>query len=244
MLYIGRVADPVLLYHASQFASKTGHLYTHHQNQLNSVLRTKVDKPQLTFLSTNSQSYVLEAFCDASTAQKGESKGRLGVLIVRRCNGVIHPLLWRAKKIQRVSRSSTIAEVLAAAEATSCLMYLKYLVSELMDPPSLELTTDSRSLFHLSTTTKEPEESLNKKDLAFIRESFDHGHLQVVRWAPGYCHIVDGITKDKKTTAALLIKTLQDGRHVHHMDSLVRHAPVNVPTLPSATIGLGLTEEE
>jgi len=235
MLYIGRLADPVTLYHASHFASKTSQLYTHHQNQLNAVLRSKEVKPQLTFLSSNDERYHLEAFCDATTAPKGESKGRMGILIVRRCRSTIHPLLWRAKKLHRVSRSSTTAEILAGADATSCLMFMRHLVGELMAPPLTELTTDSRSLYHLSTTTKEPEESINKVDLALIREAFDNGELQVIRWSPGYCHIVDGITKANKTTAALLSKTLRDGRHDHHIECLSREAPVDSPPLqPSA----------
>ena len=104
-----------------------------------------------------------------------------------------------------------------------------------MEPPVLQLTIDSRSLFHLCTTTKEPTESLNKVDLAFIRELYDQGHLNIVRWSPGYCHIADGLTKENKTTASLLYKTLSDGQHAHHPDAIERRSPVPSPALPIIT---------
>ena len=203
-------------------------MYRHHQNQLNAFLRRKRESPQLTYISKSGNPFILEAFSDAAMAHKGEIKGRLGIIIVRRCGNVIHPLLWRAKKLQRVSRSSTTAEILAAADAVSCLMYLRHLLAEILDPPIAELTIDSKSLLHLSTTTKEPEEALNKVDIASVRENYDAGHLGVVRWSPGYLHIPDGLTKDNNVTAALLTKTLKDGLHCHHPDCVESRSP-NLP---------------
>ena len=60
---------------------------------------------------------------------------------------------------------------------------------------------------------KEPEERLNKVDLAAIREAYDDGELDAVHWCPGQKILSDALTKDNRNTATLLLVALSTGRH-------------------------------
>ncbi len=100
------------------------------------------------------------------------------------------------------------------------LLYLRALLAELTEPPitqppmplrhDAELTVDSRTAFNLLTTTKDPEEKLNKADLAAVREAFKNSSLRAACWCPGYYIVADSMTKDNKTSDALLLKVLSD----------------------------------
>lgn len=88
-------------------------------------------------------------------------------------------------------------------------MYLKQLMSSFRLCVPMELTVDSSALQALSTSIKEPEERLNKIDLAVIREAFDEGHIQAVNWCPGPKLVADSLTKNNPLTAAILLETLR-----------------------------------
>ena len=82
-----------------------------------------------------------------------------------------------------------------------------------------ELTVDSTSLPSLSRSIKEPEERLNKVDLASIREAFDEGDLTAVHWCPGKQLLADPLTKDNPHTAALLLIELSTGQHIRPLET-------------------------
>ena len=220
MLYIGRLSAPLVLLHASLAASKLVDLHTRHLRALASVLkRLQGQGATLHFLSpprcaSSRPPPVLDVLSDGAMAQKGEDKGREGTLVFRRFDDdIVHPIHWTARHLWRVSRSSTTAETLSAAEAVSNGLYLKALISSITLPPPTELTIDSSSLQTLSTSVKEPEEKLNKVGLASIREAYDDGELAAVHWCPGPKLLPDAFTKDNPATAKLLLHALSSGRH-------------------------------
>lgn len=95
-------------------------------------------------------------------------------------------------------------------------LYLQKLLSEILYPHNTELIVDSRSTFKLATSTKEPEEALNKVDISAIRQAFNQNDLQAISWCPGYFLVADALTKDNRTSAALLLKVLREGSYEHH----------------------------
>ncbi len=71
-------------------------------------------------------------------------------------------MYWTSRKLRRVARSTSTAEILAAADAVDMALYLADVTDELTYKHKVEFTTDSRSLFNLASTTKEPTERLTK----------------------------------------------------------------------------------
>eukprot|EP00171_Calliarthron_tuberculosum_P001417 IDg1417t1 len=222
MLFIGRMAQPVMLYHASHMATKTGRLQLHHLKDLAAIVRyTKRSIPTLLFKpSPTNERFFLEVYSDAAMGGKKENGGRGGFIVFRRSGTIVHPIYWSARKLRRVARSSTTAEILAAADAVSMALYLQEVQAELTYRPGVELTVDSHSVFNLSTSTKQPEEALNKIDLAAMREAFHPRKLRAVNWCPGYYLCADALTKDNRTSAALMAKILREGEYADHPDKL------------------------
>lgn len=86
------------------------------------------------------------------------------------------------------------------------------------------MVIDSRALVNLATSIREPTEAANKVDLAFIRENFKPLTIRTIAWTPGYHNIADGLTKDNRTSASLLLRALRTGIHPHHPDMMMKHA--------------------
>ena len=102
---------------------------------------------------------------------------------------------------------------MAAADAMSNGRYLRSIMQELRFTPPTEPTVDSSSLASLATSIKEPEERLNKVDLAAIREAYDDGDLNAVNWCPGKKLLSDALIKDSRVTAELLLAALSTDMH-------------------------------
>ncbi len=146
---------------------------------------------------------------------KAEGGSRGGFIVFRRSGDTVHPIYWSSRKLKRVARSSSTAEILAAADAIDMASHLVALAEELTYCHKIEFTTDSRSLFNLASTTKEPTERLNKTDLSAIRESFDDGAIRRINWCPGYYLVADALTKDNRESSSHLLKVLREGMIPH-----------------------------
>lgn len=221
------MSQPIILYHAGHMATKVNELQTHHLKDLCALLRfDKKQTPTLRFASPpeKGQQFSLEAISDASMAKASEGGARGAYVIMRRLGDVTHPIHWSAKKLRRVARSSSTAELLAASDAVSSLTYLQALLSELTYHHKGYMFVDSRALANLATTIREPVEPENKIDLAYIRERFIPTGISAFGWIPGHYNISDGMTKDNRTTAALLINALREGTYPHHPDTVTRYA--------------------
>eukprot|EP00171_Calliarthron_tuberculosum_P018277 IDg18277t1 len=228
MLYIGRVSQPVIMYYASHMATKTSRLMSHHCKELSSLIRfSKRTAPELMFKPPVDQGeFYLDGYTDAAPGGKKDESARGGFVIFRRNGDTTHPIYWSARKLRRVARSSSTAEILSAADTTDMLSYLQHLLAELTYTPKTELTSDSRSVFSLVTSTKQPTEALNRIDIAAMREAFSNCSLRAVNWCPGYYLVADALTKDNRTTACLLLKVLRDGNYPTHPETLRKISPM------------------
>eukprot|EP00171_Calliarthron_tuberculosum_P022319 IDg22319t1 len=227
ILFVGRMTNPLLQRIASQMATKTPALMLHHLKELGTAIKKeKLKVPEIHFAQPSRHSmYSLEVCSDASMTNKNGDSARGGFIIFRRNGDTVHPIHWSSKKIRRVARSSSTAEILAAADAIDVGLYLAHILKELIYEHTIDLSTDSRSLFSLATSVKEPEERRNKIDLSAIRESFDNGMLTSVSWTPGHYLVSDALTKDNRLTASLLTQVLRDGIYPHHPDRESRMSP-------------------
>lgn len=80
---------------------------------------------------------------------------------------------------------------------------------------------DSKILLELSTTSHDPAEDILKEDLAGLIQYFEPHMIGHFSWTPGHYNVPDPMTKDNRTTAALLLRTLQEGNHPRHADTYV-----------------------
>lgn len=224
-LYVGRLTNPVLQFHCSHMASKISALHVRHLKTLRTLVNNQTKTPACVAYHHPSKAspFTLQSVSDASMATADES-ARGGFLIFRRCGDVTHPIYWSARKLKRVARSSSTAELLAASDATNALAYYQILLAEVLYHHQAESDFDSRSLYDLTTTVHEPLEPLNKVDLASIRQLFLPSKIGTIAWIPGHYNISDALTKNNLVTAALLHKTLREGIYPHHPDRLVRTA--------------------
>ena len=227
MLFIGRVSHPIVLRIASQMATKTEHLLLHPLKDLEALIKyAKQAEPMVTFHKTNNQErFHLDVVTDAAMANKKESAPRGGYVILRRKGDLVHPIHWSSRKLRRVARSSSTAEVLAAADAHDFGIYLQAILSEIMYLHPIRITSDSAAVFGLSSSTKKPEEVRNLIDLAGIREDFESGKVAMISWFPGCYLISDPLTKDNRETADLLHTVLRTGHYPEHPDSVYRISP-------------------
>ena len=235
LLFIGQLSQPVALYYASHMATKINSLRMSHLKDLRALVRVvRKSNPTLLFNRPISNApFHLDVLTDAAMSNKNSTGARGGLLIFRRSGDVVHPIHWQSRKLRRVARSSSTAEIIAAADGTDFALHLQnliaeftgYLDAELPINPPFELRIDSRCLFNLITTIKQPEEAMNRADLAIIREAFATGRLQAVNWTPGYYLIVDALTKDNRTSAAHLLKALREGIYPKHPATISRLAP-------------------
>ena len=147
---------------------------------------------------------------------KNEKHTRGGYIIFRRNSETTRPIFWLSRRLRRVARSSSTAEISSAADALGEAHYLNCLVGEIYKESQLDCTTDSRSLFQLIATNKQPEESYNKIDLACMREMFENGQVHRIPWISGTYLVADALTKDNRETADLLKRALRDGKYPKH----------------------------
>ena len=138
-------------------------------------------------------SRILEGFGDAGFASlpdKISSCCGYVILVTNKETGHSSILSWKSAKIRRVVGSSTAAEALAFNETMNALVYIRFLLNELLqdklkDIP-MQLSTDSKNLYisvntstrvenpHLRTDIKE-----RKKSLTMV--SCKSSHTSLVR---------------------------------------------------------------
>lgn len=207
-------------------AAKTSSLQTHHVKDLRSLARADKRNPRMLTFRPPKQStqFELEVLSDASMAPFNEGGGCGGYIVFRRNGDIIHPIIWSARKLRRVARSSSTAELLAASNATSAAVYLQELLGEISYRPKVCVLVDSRALMNLATSIKEPVGATNKVDLAAIREWFRPRVVGRIGWLPGYHNVADALTKENRMSAALLKKVLCEGEYPHHPDTIFRDA--------------------
>lgn len=102
MLYVGRMSQPIMLYHASHMASKLNTLKLHHLKDLGSLLRfDKKNVPILRFLPPSTKGgFSLLAISDASMSNAADGGARGAFILVRRHGDIAHPIFWCARKLR------------------------------------------------------------------------------------------------------------------------------------------------
>ena len=120
----------------------------------------------------------LTIYADASQGNLSDGGSQLGYLIFLVGENQKSCLVnWQSKHIKRVVRSSLSAETLALSDAIDDGVYIAELISELLfngsKQISIEVYTDSKSLFDTLNSKKNVTEKRLRIDIALLREMID-----------------------------------------------------------------------
>ena len=158
----------------------------------------------------NPNKFKLMVFGDASHANltNGSSQGAYIIFVVggeRMC-----PIVWKSKKLDRVTKSPLASETMAVAEAADAGIYVKAAIDEIWRTAcKIEVYTDSDSLNKHISTTNQIDDLRLRVDTARLREMVELQEIEL-KWIPGKKQLADSITK-YNAPAARLLSTMMTG---------------------------------
>lgn len=118
---------------------------------------------------------------------------------MRRSGDIDHTFHWCTRKLRSVARSNSTAELLAASDAASSLLYLQCLLYELTYHHEAYMLIYYRALLNLETAVKAPTKPAKKIDLQFLLEYFVPSTVAINWWVPVYYNVADCMTKYNRT---------------------------------------------
>lgn len=128
------MSAPLMLLHASTAATKIADLRTHLLRILAAkVKRLKSQPSELHFISqseNDSRSFLLDVIMKGAMAAAGDLRRRGGHIIFCQLGNLVHRIHGSSFQLRRVSRSSSTAEILAAADAMYNRVYIKTLLND------------------------------------------------------------------------------------------------------------------
>ena len=143
-------------------------------------------------------------FGDASHANlpNGSSQGAYIIFVVggeRMC-----PIVWKSKKLDRVTKSPLASETMAVAEAADAGIYVKAAIDEMWKTDcKIEVYTDSDSLYKHISTTNQIDDLRLRVDTARLREMVELHEIKL-KWIPSKKQLADSLTKYNAPAARLL----------------------------------------
>ena len=186
-------------------------------------------------LTTKTRKRVLKVCCDAAFKNKNEPncKSRGGMMLLLGCDTTITDatalLAWSSKKIARVCKSPTGAEVLTVSASIDELDFAFHLaVAFYTDDLEFcsEIFTDS---FSLTSTQEKYTKEINPNlqvDVAIIRQKVRNGEVRLTH-IPGVSNPSDGLTKCETCAQDSLLRYFdlftigKDGTAYQDFDALI-----------------------
>lgn len=142
-------------------------------------------------------------FSDASfNIVSGRDYGQTGIvtgIMVESIDGqqAFHLVDWASTKQRRISHSSYGAEILACSDADDRGYFLKQGLRSMGGGQDIRhiLHVDSRGLFDTISTLHDGKEYRLRQTVQRIRDSFESGDIDILRWVPTGANVADGLTK-------------------------------------------------
>lgn len=220
LLYLGNGVMPQASLVVSIMQQKIGNLKVEHLIDANIMVAElmKLGSKIIYRKVSNPTDVCLFTLSDAAHP-RNRDYGQIGILtgILAKSGhfsmDVFHLIYWTSHKQQRVSHSSYGAEIIAAATADDRGYYIKLAITTLFPKTPLkhELNVDSNGLWDTVTTLHEGREYRLRQTVQRIRNSFESGETNVIRWIPGPLNISDALTKFTTQMFKKLDETLSSG---------------------------------
>ena len=153
---------------------------------------------------------------DASHASlpDGSSQGAF-IVFIRGADKHAIPVLWRSKKLKRVTKSPLASEILAVGEASDGGIFIANVVKELYKlkkMPKVTCITDSKSLKDNLNTSNTVDDMSVRVEMARLREMVNRNEIKYV-WVQSKENLADVMTKKTASSDALL-DVLMSGQHM------------------------------
>jgi hypothetical protein len=160
----------------------------------------------------NPDLWKINVYCDAAHANLPNGGSQGGFLVFIEGNERLSPLVWRSKKLDRVTKSPLASEAMSFAEAADA----GYLISEMIKEVCGRSTKVEINCFSDSKSLKDHLESSNiisdlrlRVDMARMQEMVELKEIQII-WVAGRKQLADALTKHG-ASAALLMEVLGKG---------------------------------
>ena len=220
MNWLGHSAVPHYTFAASYLQQQLGELKVSHLAQANGVLKEMKKYPPILIFGRPDvvQEVRLCTFADAAFPKIDgsvyEQTGILcGLVLGTGPEAAFHPLGWSSHKQNRVSRSSSAAEILSIVEAEELGLSLRIALEAISGRQiPHELNVDSRSLFDTITTQHETKDFRLRQAVTSLRERYEVGDISVLRWIAGKTNPADALTKRGASTSFLLSTMCTTGK--------------------------------
>ncbi len=205
--FLGGGALPQASFVASWMQQSTSQLTVGHLVEANNCVKELMKlKPVITFKRVCGHQVITAYICTFADAafniSRHRSYGQTGLLTgllihVGSNETIFHPIDWTSNKQRRVCYSSYGAEILAAADADDRGYYLKSAYNSIFSSTRLKhkLQVDSHALYDTITSLHEGRDFRLRQTVERIRNSFESGDLDTLRWIPGHLNVADALTK-------------------------------------------------
>ena len=157
------------------------------------------------------RSFEIIAFSDATYASlnDGASQGAF-IIFIQGSNGLVAPVCWQSKKLNRVTKSPLASETLAVSEAADAGYLVACMISEifaLSKPVTIKCYTDNKWLYESVQSTTIPSDRRLRVDLSRIREMVNQSEVELF-WINGKHQVADCLTK-RGASSLLLFETIE-----------------------------------
>lgn len=206
IIWAGNGALPQAAFVGSLMQQTAPRLRVKDITEANKMLKEIRDlKPLISFRKLTSEVDNIDVwtFSDASfNIVTGRDYGQTGIITGLKVTGkggesVFHVVDWTSSKQRRVSHSSYGAEILACSEADDRGYYIKKAIMAVTDRTDIRhiLHVDSRGLFDTISTLHDGKEYRLRQTVQRIRDSFESGDIDILRWIPTGVNVADTLTK-------------------------------------------------
>ena len=205
LIFLGHTCVPYAALIASRMQQALGDLRVKHLVLANEMVKMMMDNNQVILYRRPKEvkKVQLVTLSDASHGGGGNIYGQsgsiTGLVMDAQENGtpLFFPIDWSSHKQKRVSYSAFGAEILAAADADDRGFSIKTILGSILPEWRIrhKLLVDSRGLFDTVTTTHDAREYRLRKTVSRMRDSFECGDLDEVKWIRGVDNLADGLTK-------------------------------------------------
>lgn len=206
IIWAGNGAMPQAAYVGSFMQQVAPRLRVSDMTEANKMLKEIKDlNPQIMFRKLNSEIISIDVwtFSDASfNIVAGRDYGQTGIVTGLKIQGkngesTMHMIDWTSNKQRRVSHSSYGAEILACSDADDRGYYIKQAIIGITKEEKTMhiLHVDSRGLFDTISTLHDGKEYRLRQTVQRIRDSFESGDIDILRWIPTGMNIADTLTK-------------------------------------------------
>ena len=220
--WVANASRPDLAYDNLVLSMKLGNASLRDMKTAVKIMKKmKCEDTSMKFVDLGSMAdWMIEGYGDAgfrSLPDKTSSCGGYVVMITNKKLGVSSVLNWKANKIKRVVGSSTAAEALAANDTLDEMIYVKFVLKELLgdvvDGIPLHLITDSKNLHKSIESSTLAENPRLRTDIAKIKESLREKELKDFSRVVGSNMIADVLTK-KGAPGVMLMNLLRSGKAI------------------------------